>query len=189
MLSRKHIEQRLHQHQDDRLIDELLANGREAALPLRLLLTDPAGRRSAALGLSLQRLAELGHGRGCEDVARDLLARQETEGGFGTVAATISALAGLLTWRDYGGAAARTADVDHAVARALAHLAASQDEAGLIAGDVDLSLFAARMLMLHEDFLALVRFGDLVEALLDSTDVAATLEQALLSAQALLPAA
>lgn len=191
MLNRIRIEQLIRMEQDDRLLDELLANGRNVPLPLRLRLTDPAGRRAAALGLALQRLSELTHGsaKACATVASALIGRQQQDGGFGTLAATVAALAGLTTYLDYAPAEVHPGAIDEAVRRGMASLSAAQDEAGLLAADPILSLFAARMLMLHHDFVASVRFGDLTDALLRSPETSDSFAQLASTAHTLLSAA
>lgn len=81
----------------DLLVTAVLRNGRELPLAARLRMTDPDGVAPAALGLALLRSCELTHAptRGMCDMAERLVARAGTEGGWGTIAATAAAVAGL----------------------------------------------------------------------------------------------
>ncbi len=171
MLSRNRIAQLLVAGQEDRLIDELLANGRQVPLSLRLLLSDPAGRRAAMYGLALQRLAELMHGADglCSQLFSALRCVQSARGGFGTDAATVAAAAGLLTYGDYAGAPLAASALE-AAGRALDWLSGRQDERGLIGGGTAVSLLAVRLLMARPEFLARVRFGELAEALMEESE-------------------
>ena len=86
-----------------RLLDEVLRNGREVAVSLRLRLTEEGAEAVTALGLALARAAELARpgDRSVEAIAQMLIARQRADGGFGegehgSAVGTGCALAGLL---------------------------------------------------------------------------------------------
>lgn len=86
-----------------RLLDEVMHNGREVPLGLRLRLTEERAEAEVALGLGLVRIAELARpgDRSVDAVVGMLAARQRSEGGFGegqdgSVVGTGCALAGLL---------------------------------------------------------------------------------------------
>ncbi len=172
MLSRNRIAQLLVAGDEDRLIEELLANGRQVPLSWRLLLSDPAGRRAAMYGLALQRLAELTHGVDglCAQLVPALCCLQSGRGGFGTDAATVAAAAGLLTYGDYAGASLAELG-QQAAGRALDWLCGRQDERGLIGGETAVSLLAVRLLLARPEFLARVRFGELAEALRGASEI------------------
>lgn len=82
----------------DRLLVEVLRNGREAPLAARLRLSAVDALGPVATGLALRRLAELTHRpcRAAQEHAAALLDAQESDGRFGPLAATIAALCGLL---------------------------------------------------------------------------------------------
>lgn len=94
-----------------RLLHDVLDNGRELPAAVRRRLGERPGVAAAALGIGLQRVAELSFGRcgEADDVANLLLARQQPDGGFGGVAATACATAGLLAHGASGGATLRQA--------------------------------------------------------------------------------
>ncbi|MCA9292628.1 MAG: hypothetical protein KDA20_02305 [Phycisphaerales bacterium] len=86
-----------------RLLDEVLRNGRDVPLKLRLRLTEEGAEAEVAAGLALTRLAELARpgDRHVGAAIELLVGRQRSDGGFGkgtagSVVGTGCALAGLL---------------------------------------------------------------------------------------------
>lgn len=132
MLSVNRIQRSLAVGAHERLLEEILANGRRVALPLRMRLAEPASLRTVVLGLSLQRVVELTFGE--EPLAtilvRDLLASQNWDGSFGSVAATAVALRALtMARRHVAEDEALAQRVEEAIEHGVRALAARQDEA------------------------------------------------------------
>lgn len=98
MITAHRIERLLDAGFHDRLLTEVLQNGRELPLAARLRLSAPEALVPAAAGLALQRLSELTHrpGRTAREHALALVGMQDASGGFGSPAATAAAVAGLL---------------------------------------------------------------------------------------------
>lgn len=86
----------------DRLLSDVLHNGRATPLAIRLRLSEAATLPAAALGLALQRLIELTFvlGEESELLVAALLDRQADDGSFGSTAATAVAVAGLQAFLD-----------------------------------------------------------------------------------------
>ncbi|MFM9959436.1 MAG: hypothetical protein ACKVZJ_15375 [Phycisphaerales bacterium] len=81
----------------DRLLNEVLMNGRPVSLGVRLRLSTPESLPGCALGLALRRLTELTWRAEppALELADRLLALQRDDGSFGSVAASACAVAGL----------------------------------------------------------------------------------------------
>jgi hypothetical protein len=107
MLSPATLE-RLIEHADwERLLGEVLRNGRPLPLEARMRLLDSDAAAPAALGLALQRMIELSYAPGARErrALERLLAMQRADGGFGSPAATASAAAGLIAFQEHAVAA------------------------------------------------------------------------------------
>lgn len=86
----------------DRLLNDILHNGRPVPLAARIRLSAPETLRPAALGLALRRIAELTY-RPFDDaapIATALLEEQRPDGSFGSITATAAAVAGLSAFVD-----------------------------------------------------------------------------------------
>ena len=152
MLSPNRLERLAANGEYDRLLADVLRNGRSIPLAARLRLCEALP--AAALGLALQRLLELTRrptGAVCA-LAADLLDQQSEDGGFGAVAATavaVSALTNLSQIAAYVPGAV-TPEFSERVGRAVEqghhHLFAAQDRcfgvdpAGLIGDGLDSAL-------------------------------------------------
>lgn len=86
----------------DRLMADVLNNGRTIPLAVKLRLSEESTLPAAALGLALQRLVELTFvpGEESELLVAALLDRQTDDGSFGSTAATAVAVAGLQAFFD-----------------------------------------------------------------------------------------
>jgi len=87
---------------DDRLLNDILHNGRPVPLSARIRLSAPETVRATALGLALRRIAELTY-RPVDEaaaIATALLEEQRPDGSFGSIAATAAAVAGLSAFID-----------------------------------------------------------------------------------------
>lgn len=168
-----------------RMLDEVVRNGRPLPLAVRLRLEDGATLPAAALGLALTRVTELTYRP--TDVACSLasllLERRQSDGSFGSVAATAIAAAALLAVADQldslpgGRAAGRYLDIalEHnirsAVEGAMYALAQAQtldDECrdGLIGDDID-SAICLWQLGFDTRFARAVRYEALLAAVED----------------------
>ncbi len=86
----------------DRLLNDILHNGRPVPLAARIRLSASEAVRPAALGLALRRIAELTY-RPVDEAAAivtALLEEQRPDGSFGSIAATAAAVAGLSAFMD-----------------------------------------------------------------------------------------
>lgn len=85
------------QRENDRLLADLLRNGRPVPLAVRMRLSSVGGVEAAALGLALQRIVELTFipDPHAFDIARTLADLQDEDGSFGTLASTATAVGGL----------------------------------------------------------------------------------------------
>jgi len=86
----------------DRLLNDILHNGRPVPLAARIRLSASEAVRPAALGLALRRIAELTY-RPVDEAAAivtALLEEQRPDGSFGSIAATAAAVAGLSAFID-----------------------------------------------------------------------------------------
>lgn len=97
MLTPGRIEMLVDRGAHDRLIEEVLANGRPLPLSARLRLSDPGWAETVALGLASRRIGEFAGGlsRAAEGPARRLAELQNPDGSFGHVVPTAAAIAGL----------------------------------------------------------------------------------------------
>lgn len=86
----------------DRLLDEVIRNGRPLPLAIRLRLCDPEALPAAAVGLALQRVVQLTYKPTplSAMLARMLVEMQHEDGSFGTAGSTAIAVAGLLALAD-----------------------------------------------------------------------------------------
>ncbi len=186
MLTLTRLERLALTNQHDRLLQEVLRNGRPLPLAARVRLSQPQALAPAAIGFALQRALELRHRPG--PVARNLAARllmlQDEDGRFGSIASTAVALAGLLHLLSVdsvlpGGLSPELrheieGGVDHALhalstaqARGgrLAHLFDEADgPAGLIGDALDAAIVASQLARSLR-FQAVVRVTDLLDAL------------------------
>lgn len=90
----------------DTLLDDVLANGRQIPLALRMRLGESeAGLGSAALAFGLRRYLELTLGPTPQALAmaRALLDRQGADGGFGSIASTAASVGALRCLEDHLG--------------------------------------------------------------------------------------
>lgn len=97
MLSQFRVARLASAEEFDRLLNEVLMNGRPVPLSARLRLSAPGSLAPSALGLALARLSELTWRPEppAADLAEALLERQSPSGEFGSIASTACALAGL----------------------------------------------------------------------------------------------
>lgn len=155
----------------ERLIEEVLENGRPLPLRARLRLTEPESLAGSALGLALQRLVELLRAPD-ERVRRlldNLLERQREDGSFGPVAPTCIALGALLAWERAGWSDER---LPAAIERSAHALFAAQERSwserggaqGLLGDALD-SAVALWQLGHERRFREAVRVNDLLDAL------------------------
>ena len=102
MLTTNRIDRLVSSGDFDRLLNDVLSNGRTPPLAVKLRLSDPATLPAAAMGLALQRLVELTFvpGEESELLVAALLERQSDDGSFGSTAATAVAVAGLQAFLD-----------------------------------------------------------------------------------------
>lgn len=133
MLSHRRIERLVERGEHERLLDEVLRNGRPLPLAARLRLFDAGAAGPAALALALQRHLELTPAATplALDLAGRLLDAQDADGAIGSIVSTAAAVAGLtrlretLAWSPVADAMlARRLDV--AIDRALHALLAAQ---------------------------------------------------------------
>lgn len=169
MMSCNRIARLFADHRYERLLEEVLANGREPGLAIRLRLADAAGLSAAAVGFALQRACELHDAPGplVTRLADALLDLQHDDGLFGTSIATAAAIAGLLSLLDQVSPAARV-DLAWAAMVGIEALAERQEENALIDGDPVTSAFVAWQLGHRSDFVARIRYGEFVEALMQA---------------------
>lgn len=97
MLSQFRVARLASAEEFDRLLNEVLMNGRPLPLSARLRLSAPGCLAASALGLALARLSELTWRPEppAAELAERLLERQSSLGDFGSIPATACALAGL----------------------------------------------------------------------------------------------
>lgn len=172
--------------QDERLLDEVVRNGRSMPLAVRMRLSEPGVLPAAAAGLALQRVCELTYRPTEASIAlmRRVLDRQQlgaAEGSFGSVAGTAIALAGLLGVVHQfdalpGSASPRFIDeqlesaVRSALEPAIESLARAQERglfeggAGLIGDGID-SAIVVWQLGFEPRFTSAIRFEALLEAI------------------------
>ncbi|MBL0928420.1 MAG: hypothetical protein IBJ11_12345 [Phycisphaerales bacterium] len=104
MLVASRIERLVAAGEFERLVDEVLRNGRPATLAARLRLTSSEAVEPAALGLGLARLVEVNYRPGSAEcaLARGLVDRQREDGAWGgdgargSIVGTAAAVKGLL---------------------------------------------------------------------------------------------
>lgn len=98
MLSMPRLVRLAESGQFDRLLDEILRNGRPLPLAARLRLSSPGALAVSAISLALSRMTELTHRptAGAQLLAEDLLALQSDDGSFGSSAVTASAAESIL---------------------------------------------------------------------------------------------
>ncbi|TVQ58959.1 MAG: hypothetical protein EA379_12315 [Phycisphaerales bacterium] len=157
----------------ERLLDEVLANGRPLPLAARMRLCDAHSLPAASIGLGLQRVLELipTPGAHARALLGALLEERRTDGSFGGVGATAIALAALLAWDR---AAPGSPAVERAIDGALHALFAAQDRSwsspargaapGMV-GDAMDSAIALWQLAHEERFAEAVRLRDLFDAM------------------------
>lgn len=97
MLSMPRLVRLAESGQFDRLLDEILRNGRPLPLAARLRLSSPGSLAASAISLALSRMTELTHRptAGAQFLADMLLALQGPDGSFGSPAVTASAVESL----------------------------------------------------------------------------------------------
>src|SRR5688572_17121639 len=139
MISQNQIIRHIEAQEFSLLVDRILGNGRCRSQSAQRVLRDPAIAAAAGIGLALQRLAELTYRPTpmADGLVQLLMALQRFDGSFAgptsrtlNLAATSTALRGLLTWREQRAAAAIGADfdVDAAIERGLNFLQAAFGE-------------------------------------------------------------
>ena len=123
MISRRQIERMACAESYRRLAERILANGRCHSRAARERLCGPDAAAPAALGLALQRLAELTYGQEPlgDALARRLRGMQQSDGLFGetavpSVAGSAAAMKGLMVWGDREAELGRAADAETAEA-------------------------------------------------------------------------
>lgn len=177
----------------ERLLEEVLRNGRPVSLRVRIRLCEFEGLPAAALGLALQRIVQLTYRPTPLSIllAQLLLAQRNSSGSFGSVSATAVALAALLAMSDQaaslpGGKSnadparaplrpAMSAEIQEAIAGALHFLHQAQEDstpvrpgesASLIGDELD-SAIVLWQLGLDPRFARAVRFAELLGTLED----------------------
>lgn len=102
MLSMPRLVRLAESGQFDRLLDEILRNGRPLPLAARLRLSSPGALAVSAISLALSRMTELTHRptTGAQLLAEELLALQYDDGSFGSSAVTASAVESILALLD-----------------------------------------------------------------------------------------
>ncbi len=103
MLNQFRIARLVQAEEFDRLLNEVLMNARPVPLSARLRLSEPgAALASSALGLALRRVTELSWRPEppAAELAERLLRLQDSHGGFGSVAASACAVAGMILLLD-----------------------------------------------------------------------------------------
>ncbi len=170
MITLSRIERTALAHGWHRLLDDVLSNGRPVDLPIRLRLMEQRTLHAVSAAFALQRVCELSYAV-CplaEALCDDLLHAQSDDGSFGSVAATAVALRALLDLQRMPGSGAIAAQIEFAAGHALASLAQSQDDDGLLGGcEID-SAIALWQLAGRDEFQRAVRFEELEEALAGS---------------------
>ncbi|MCB9838273.1 MAG: hypothetical protein H6813_02950 [Phycisphaeraceae bacterium] len=98
MLSMPRLVRLAESGQYDRLLEEVLRNGRPLPLAARLRLSNPGMIEASAISLALSRVTELTHRptSGALDLALRLLDRQLDDGSFGSPAVTASAVEAII---------------------------------------------------------------------------------------------
>jgi len=145
MLSPAVLERLISAEDWERLLSEVLRNGRPLPVGARLRLLGGDSAAPASLGLALQRMIELSYapGRREQRALERLLALQGQDGGFGSPAATASACAGLIAFQEHAVAAlggsteALARRVDEAIERALHALYAARERRLFDGGGAD----------------------------------------------------
>ncbi len=154
MLSLSRITRLAEAGDHERLLLEVMRNGRPLPLTLRVRLSQPESVAAAGLGLGLARLSELTWRPtpAAQAIAGQLVALQSASGSFGSVSATIMAVAGLLDLTRQARVCVVEmesrvgADLDEAVERGLYWLCSVQAQGedqttnGLLAGPVETAL-------------------------------------------------
>lgn len=176
MLSQRRIERLVERGEHDRLLEEVLRNGRPLPLEARLHLTDPGALAPAALALALQRHLELTPAATplAIDLADRLLEMQDAHGAIGSTASTAAAIAGLTRLRETLAWSTNTDPMlsrrlDVAIDRALHALLAAQhrcamaDRPGYLGDDMETALALWQLATVDRAREALA-WGDLARA-------------------------
>lgn len=102
MLTTNRIDRMVSGGDFDRLLNDILSNGRGTPIAVKLRLSEAETLPAAAMGLALQRLVELTFVPGEEShlLVAALLDKQADDGSFGSTAATAVAVAGLQAFLD-----------------------------------------------------------------------------------------
>jgi len=143
MMTLSQVERWVEQEAHQVLLDAVVTNGRRVGLAARLRLSDPAGLAGASVGLALQRVLELSYAATplTRRLAEVLLACQQRDGGFGTVAATASAARALLELSRHPAGAAERECIEGAARWAIWNLflqqSAGGERDGLIGDGID----------------------------------------------------
>jgi len=186
MLTLSRLERLALTNQHDRLLQDVLRNGRPMPLAARVRLSQPEALAPAAVGFALQRALELQHRPGAiaRNLAIRLLILQDDQGRFGTLASTAVALAALLHLLDAdaalrGGLSPELRhEIDRAADHALHALASAQGwggrlsglfeeadgPAGLIGDSLDAAIVASQLAR-SARFQRVARVADLLAAL------------------------
>lgn len=179
MLSKKRIEQGILAGDWQRLLDDVLANGRQVDLPIRMRLSQADTLPIASVALALRRLNELEFALSptAAAVVQGLVAGQEADGSFGTVAATAMVVRALIATLEQPGCETLEPRVSEAIELAVRFLALHQGDNGLwFDSEID-SAITAWQLADSQAFTNAVRMEDLIEALDDSPWVCVTPER------------
>lgn len=166
MISVTRIQKLAEAEKFEQLLREVLLNGREPALPLRVQLSADGGLKTAALGMALQRVIELQ--RGMSTIAARLAAmlRSELSRSTDNSMALAAGIRGLLMFNEIlPGSGAEERGENDDLSNALDILAARQGDSGLFDDDETVSGFVIWQLGRKPEFLRRIRFGDLYEAL------------------------
>ncbi len=142
MLSENRIQKMAQLGHFHQLIEDVIANGRPISLAVRLKLGDPDAQVVTGLGLAIQRLTEITFAvnETTQWILQKLLARQNNDGSFGSIAATAIALRALFAVRKQCGSTNLRPELDAAIGPALNRLLNWQDEQGTIGDSLDSSI-------------------------------------------------
>lgn len=167
MLSKRRIEQRMLAGDWQRLADDVLANGRQVDLPIRMHLSEPDTLPVAAVGLALRRVNELEFALSplARAMAQGLIVGQEPDGSFGNVASTAIVVRAMISTLEQPGCEKLASRIHEAVEIAIRFLAWHQGDNGLwLDSEID-SAIVAWQLADCRMFTDAVRMEDLVTAL------------------------